>query len=295
MRVHSGIAPPRPAPPQPTVPAPRGLRSNETGSWFEAPCAFGSVRLCVEPGGEAARHAADAALALRRCEPLLAALDDWIGVDLAWRWVAAPPPGAAGGVATARRRGDAQEPECVVSWPWAMLRALPAPPPAARLEWPVVAAVLVLARLQLGLDELGLLEPGGAVLVPQSMLPPWHGTLRSADEAVGGVAVDLSTPWRPRLAGKDASAAACATPADPQRTACELRLDLALGVSAQRLAGWCDGDAGDIVHLAESGLRAALWRSASPRQAEQGLAGGRMMPWGDGWAFALESLETSPQ
>jgi hypothetical protein len=174
---------------------------------------------------------------------------------------------------------------------------LPAPPPqlAAQLDWPMVAATIVLARLQIGPHELELLEPGGAVLVPQSMQPPWQGTLRGADEApnaAAGVTVDLSTPWCPRLADRSAPSPACTTPVDPMHAACELRLDLPLGVSSQRLAGWRrEGDRGEIVHLAESGLRAALWRCATPSHAEQRLAGGRLMPWGDGWAFAVETTQ----
>ena len=312
MRVNSGMAPARPAPSAPVNAATRAAhpRPNERGTWFEASCAFGSVRLCAGPGAQTARHAADAAIMLRGAEPLLAALDDWTGADLAWRWADAAPQGLQCALASAHWRGDSQEPDCFVFWPWALLRSLPAPPPelAAQLDWPMVAATLVLARLQIGLHELELLEPGGAVLVPQSMQPPWQGTLRGADEApnaAGGVTVDLSTPWCPRLAGRDAPFDAlrthgafdklsptCTTPVDPMHAACELRLDLPLGVSSQRLAGWRrEGDRGEIVHLAESGLRAALWRCATSRHAEQRLAGGRLMPWGDGWAFAVETTQ----
>ena len=75
------------------------------------------------------------------------------------------------------------------------------------------------------------------------------------------------------------------------RADCELRLDLPLGVSALRLAGWpLAGDPGDIVHLAESGLRVALWRRATPGP-DQRLARGRLMPWGDGWALAVEAVD----
>jgi len=289
MRVFSDIAPARPA----ACP-----RSSESGTWFEAPTAFGNVRLCVQPDGPAAQHAAEAAIGLRRVEPLLAALDDWTGAGLAWRWTPLAPQ-VVPGLALARWRGDSTTPAARVFWPWALLRSLRAPSSelAAQLDWPMVAAVLVLARLQIGLDELELLEPGGAVLVPQSMQPCWEGTLRAADEppgASGGVAVDWSTPWRPRLAGRDAPGSACVAAVDATHAACELRLDLPLGVSAQRLSGWRrDGDAGEIVCLNEHGLRAALWRAADPGDAEQRLASGRLMPWGDGWALALESLDNA--
>jgi hypothetical protein len=301
MQAHAAVAALRSAPPMPSAAAAHcpDLRSNDNkGTWFETPCAFGSMQLCAEPGADPARHAADAALVLRRVEPLLAALDEWVGVELAWRWVRAMPPAAPGAHASARWRGEAQGQQCTVSWPWPLLRALPAPPQplGAQLTWPMVAAVLTLARLRIEPDELALLEPGGAVVLPQSMLPPWQGLLRSADETADGIAVDLSTPWRPRLGLGSTPSPAGALAADAQRVVCELRLDLPLGVVADRIAGWRRaGDAGDIVHLAESGLRAALWRCASPDHADQPLAGGCLMPWGDGWAFAVESLATLPE
>ena len=155
MRVNSGIAPPHPHPhPHPSASAQPELRgsrqrSNESGTWFEASGAFGNVRLCAAPGAQTARHAADAAIMLRSVEPLLAALDDWTGAELAWRWVDAAPQGMQCALARAHWRGDSQEPDCFVFWPWALLRSLPAPPPrlAAQLDWPMVAATLVLGTL----------------------------------------------------------------------------------------------------------------------------------------------------
>jgi hypothetical protein len=187
----------------------------------------------------------------------------------------------------------------VLSWPWALWRSLPPPPPAlaAGLDWPLVASVLVLARLQIDPAELELLEPGGAVLVPQSMQPGWQGWIRGLEEAAAdasaGVPVDLSTPSRPRLAARDEQESACITTVDAARAHCELRLDLPLGVSVHRLAGWrFAGDPGDIVHLAEPGLPAARWRRSTSGQDEQRLAGGRLMPWGEGWALAVGTIAT---
>jgi hypothetical protein len=174
------------------------------------------------------------------------------------------------------------------------------PPPAAlasQLDWPLLDAVLVLAELQLDPAELALLEPGGAVLLPQTLRPPWHGSLRGADEAPqASVAVDLSVPWRPRLGARGAALPETSMAADPARVACELRLDLPLGVNAQRLAGWRrEGDAGEIVQLPEAGLRAALWRCGAPGQGAHALAAGRLMPWGDGWALAVETVGAPAQ
>jgi hypothetical protein len=36
--------------------------------------------------------------------------------------------------------------------------------------------------------------------------------------------------------------------------------------------------------------RASLWRCAGPSGAERFLAGGRLLPWGDGWAMLIESV-----
>jgi len=175
------------------------------GTWFEAACDGGAVRLCLGPDAPAAAHAAEAAIRLQRAEDLLAPLDDWSGAALAWRPVEAPAPRAQRGRASARWRGAAAAQEGRVSWPWDLLSTWQAPPAplAPRLEWPLVEAVLVLAELPVGHDELALLEPGGAVLLPQALQPPWHGVLRGAGEASGAcVVVDLSTPSRPRLAAR---------------------------------------------------------------------------------------------
>lgn len=268
------------------------MGTKPSGTWFEATCAGASVRLWAGLGAPAAAHAAEAAILLHAAEPLLSSLDDWHGAELAWRWVEAPAPGGQGTHAGARWRGEAAAHECLVAWPWALLRSLPPPPPdlAAQLEWPLLETVLVLAELQLDHAELELLEPGGAVLLPQSLQPPWQGRVRAAEEALhSGVVVDLSIPSRPRLGLPDEQRP-CAEPVtDPGRAACELRLDLSLGVSAARLAGWRrEGDAGEIVRLPETGLRATLCH------AERALAGGRLMPWGDGWALAVETVEASP-
>jgi hypothetical protein len=262
------------------------MGTHPQGTWFEAAWGDAGVRLCVGPGTRAAAHAAAAAILLHGVEALLSPLDDWSGAELDWRWVDAPAPDGQGVHASARWHGGSTAHECVVSWPWTALRSLPPPPAdlAARLEWPMVDAVLVLAELQIDRAELELLEPGGAVLVPQSLQPPWQGLLRGAEAAPqASVAVDLSIPWRPRLA--TAPALPGAVVADPARAACELRLDLPLGVSAQRLAGWRrEGDAGEIVRLDEGVLRATLC------QGGRTMAGGRMMPWGDGWALAVETV-----
>ncbi|HEY1392780.1 MAG TPA: hypothetical protein VFV25_05365 [Methylibium sp.] len=225
-----------------------------------------------------ARHAADAALALLRCDPLLVALQDWTGLPLDWRWepAAAPLP-AAGPHAWAlwRLRDDG-----LLALPWSLLRGLPAPPAslAALLQWPALPAVLSISQLRLDGDELSQLEPGGALILPESLLSPWHGLLRAAGEpAEAGIPVALPSPTAPRLAAGDARSIA-----PPGAGDYEVRLALPDPVPADRLTGWFDGEA-----LA-AGPDAGLWRHAGAVP----LAAGRLMPWGDGWALAIETVST---
>ena len=77
---------------------------------FEAATPLGPVRLLLRPTDALIRHAVDAALCLDRNEPLLAALDDWLGTDLDWRWAPVPmtPEGAM-----ARWRD-----QCLLDLPW---------------------------------------------------------------------------------------------------------------------------------------------------------------------------------
>jgi hypothetical protein len=258
------------------------------------------------------RHAADAALALHRCEELLEALDGWaaqVGAvaaaiastpadgssrpasgaaptqPLDWRWIATP---GRAGIGPGHAFVGWPEPACRLVAPWAWLRARGAPPAAlaGRLQWPAVDVVVAVARLRLERDELGRIEPGGAVLLPPSMRRPWRGRLRGADEADdAGVAIELISPSAARLLGH----AVADEPAPPQddvdgRIACEVRLACDALLPADRLAGWRD----DV--LPEFGARAELWRCAAPRRPPLKLAGGRLMPWGDGWAMAIEAL-----
>lgn len=269
------------------------------GNWFEAATRFGPLRL--RTGMAAARHAAEAALALQRCEELLAALEQWSGAELAWGWIAAAAvQGIPGAEAHALWRptpsaSDAAADEAIlIVWPWALLRALPAPPDALarRLVWPAVPVVLSIARMRIGRDELALLEPGGAVVLPPSLQPPWRGVLRSAAEIAGpaaGIGVDLSSPLQPRLLETR-------TDADESRTAevdnggpdvCEVQLAAPHALAGDRLTGWYDEP---LTGTDKQHAHASLWRCAHGRMPTLCLAIGRLMPWGEGWALALEAL-----
>jgi len=80
---------------KPMAHAPLGAPTIAPLPWatFEAPTAEGAVRLWVH---DTVRHAADAALTLESCAPLLDALDAWFGFAPAWRWCAPGTP--SGGV-----------------------------------------------------------------------------------------------------------------------------------------------------------------------------------------------------
>jgi len=267
------------------------------GVWFEAASRAGKLRLYT---GGTARHAADAALALYGCEELICALDEWLGAALDWRWIAAPTTvtalasharvhwrrdGFAGGEASGKR------PVCRLEVPWALVRTLPAPGEAlaGRLRWPDVPALLTVSQLRIPAEELALLEPGGAVLLPESMSPVWSGSLRTLDAPVdAGLPVVLRSPTSVcRVAAVGAPAvAAQATAAAGARTdvACEVRLALAGAVPGDRLAPWFEGE------LSEAGPRAGLWRCAAGREPARCLATGELFPWGDGWALALSNI-----
>jgi len=287
MSTIAGFARVQPIPRAQSAPA-----SPLTGAWFEAQTGGGSMRLYASGS---ARHAADAAVALGRCDALLDALDAWTEAPLEWRWIAAP----ASVTATASHaraqwrpeesaRSGKKELACRLELPWTLLRKLPAPDPelARQLHWLEVPVVLAIAQLHIGEDELALLEPLGAVVLPESMQSSWHGCLRALDEPAqpgAGVPVTLPSPWSPRRT-KSGSRGAVAAAAAGDRIRCEVRLGMAHPVPGDRLAGWYEGDLGEVT------TRAGLWRCATEREPARCLATGELMPWGDGWALALREL-----
>jgi len=296
IRMQAGVGAPVPAKP----PVPRDA-SLDTGTWFDAATPHGALRLCAFTG-RAVRHAVDAAIALEHCEELLVALEAWTGIALDWRWNPAPPRRPSGSHAAASWE-PTPEPEpdaapnervCLLSLPWTLLRAAAPPDAGLRLRWSSVPAVLAVAHFKLAAGEADLLEVGGAVVLPDSMRSPWLGRLRSADEpAIAGLGarVLLDEPSLPRLvrgaAAEDPSTPAMGDASIDERIACEVRLALPHTLPGDMLTGWHDG-----VPLADAGPRATLWRCAGDGVPAQGLAAGRLMPWGDGWALAIESLET---
>lgn len=263
------------------------------GAWFEASTNAGALRLYVSDG---ARHAVEAAVVLQRCEPLLDALDAWTGSALEWRWIAAATS-VAPTASHARAHWNASSDEtsagspeltCRLELPWTLLRTLAAPGDAlVRLHWSAVPMVLVVSQQRIGADELALLEPGGAVVLPESMRPSWHGLLRALDEparAGWGAPVVLSVPTAPQRIRTAASAVAAAAADGDGQIAVEVRLEPPHAIACDRLATWFEGDLGAF------DPRASVWRCATERAPARFLASGRLMPWGDGWALAVDAV-----
>jgi hypothetical protein len=261
------------------APAPQGT------ACFVAASPSGPLMVRLERG---VRHACDAAIVLHRCDELLCGLQDWTGLALEWRWIATPSWRLSTGshASVQWRGGDA--PHGVLEVPWALLRGLPAPAPslAACLQWPTLHAVLAVSQPRLPLEELRLVEPGGAVVLPESLSAPWHGRLRASDEPphAAGVAVELASPSAPRLVrqrGRNVAASDEGT-----GIACEVQLGTGYALPADLLCGWCEGETLDAV-----GSAATLWRAAGVCGPAQRLGTGRLMPLGEGWVLSIESLD----
>jgi hypothetical protein len=292
-----------------------------TDSWFEAPTRFGSLWLCIAAADGPARHAAGAALLLRRCEALLAALDPCSPDALAWRWATARAAPAASASAQAcvdvhlqplgsseqtghaalatealgeiDTAGDEPIIRCQLVCPWTWLRSLPAPGERwrATLQWPQVQAVLTVARLRLSAGELCDIEAGGLVILATSLQPAWHGVLRAAAEPCdAGIAVSLTPLLAPQVARQRFAPGVLAPTGDRSGSLCEMRLELPADVPGDWLTGW------QPLTLGPVGPGATLWRCADEGEPPVRIAGGTLVPWGEGWALLVHHLaETIPR
>lgn len=291
----TGIDDGRPAHAQTATPDP--------GTWYEAPTAFGPMWLRL-PTPAPARHAAAAAVVLQHAEELIAGLDAWTAHPLPWRWLPGPAPERPSGM-HALAQGRHADWEWFVPWAWLRAYAAPHDLLNSLLHWPAVGAVLSLARLQLSDEERQQLEPGGAVLLPASLQPDWHGWVRSAAEPTlgvsgspAGVPVALASPWLPRpvrgAVGSDGLAGVGHGVDDGNDggTPVEVRLDAPDPLPGDRLTGWPDAEWSGL-HF--EGAQASLWRCRQPGERARRMASGRLIPWGDGWALALDSVDPAPE
>jgi len=251
-------------------------------AWFEAASAFGPLWLCVQTDA-AIGHAAAAAVVLQQAGALLDALDDWSALELDWRWTPVPQAADAGSHVVARWPADDEAAVAAhLVLPWALVRHMPPPVGLLRdgVRWEPTQAIVVVARLALGADDVAALEAGGAVVLPESMHADWRGVLRARGEPLdSGTPLALAVPHAPQVVARDHGGRAPA--GEPGTIACEVRLDRTPMVAIHRLAGWSTGDIGNL------GSQASLWRCDGPPRR---CAGGSLMRWGDGWALALESL-----
>lgn len=255
---------------------------------YEAPTADGPLRLALETvSGQPPGCAAEAALRLALAEPLLAALEDWLAMAAPpmpapeWTWCAGPA-GPSDSAAVARWAGVGVGARLAL--PWALLRRLPAPPAAlaARLQWTPVAAEWVLATLALSEAEREALEPGGALLLVPSFEPDWCARLRAVGEpAPGGLPALLDVAGGAACPCPGAEEAAAPTSEDERW---ELRSPLSAPLAPELLLGWRDEPL--PLELAQPLL---LWR-LPPGQAALPWAAGRLIPWGEGQALALDTV-----
>ncbi|HUD26460.1 MAG TPA: hypothetical protein VMQ45_12270 [Burkholderiaceae bacterium] len=253
-------------------------------AWFEATTDAGLLRLSVRTP---VRHAADAAIVLANCDALLGALDAWCGAPLNWRWVGSSPARrTAAEVASASwsPASDESLPAASLEIGWTLLRSRPAPSGefAHALRWARVPAVLAISQQSLSADELALLEPGGVVLLPESLSSPWRGRLRSAIETAhpgAGVPVEFLSPHAVRRPPLEQRGPAPATVDSTH----EVQMRMVGVVGCDRLAGWFEGGIGPVSPAA------ALWSRGVPGVSARCLAQGELVPWGDGWALAIRT------
>src|SRR5690606_37086842 len=131
--------------------------------------------------------------------------------------------------------------------PWPLLRTIGLPPArlGSRLRWHDSPARLTLARLILCPAEQAAIEPGGAVVLADSMRAGWISWLHQVGEAPEqGLAVRLPGPMPMPAAVSLEAADADSPPLAPQvcagDQACEVRLALPGLLPPSLLAGWHD-------------------------------------------------------
>jgi hypothetical protein len=174
-----------------------------SGLCFEAQTPAGAFRLCVEPlPGDAARRSAgapaglpdavEAALALSRCEPLVAHCEAWFGAELDLAPVEPGRPAAPGLAASVHDPALAPA-GTRLACAWGLLRLAPPPAPlqAPRLRWADLLLQAELARFATPPVDAGELREDAMLLLPASFEAPWAAAL--VDDAAR---LRLPVHWR---------------------------------------------------------------------------------------------------
>lgn len=258
---------------------------------LRADSGLGPLRLLL-PAGQGS--AAEAAIGLHRAAPWLDLLEDWLAPGQGLRWTpvdrgeddehAAPEGCIAAGIRSALA-GPAG-PQAL----WLDAAALfgrAAPPPALGLQWPAVAAELLLGRQDLPPEDLALLGAGSLLLLEASFAPDWQAWLRGRSDGRPGAGRCLSASadgrWLERAGGQAALA--------PRAGALEFRQALEPPMELARLLGWQALDPQDAPRLQQAAPVTLWWTGGERRgQAAREIARGRLLPWGRGQALQISEL-----
>ena len=289
------------------------------GAWlrYEGSVAEGSLRLRVlAPSGMCT--ATIAAIALDDCDGLLQAIDGWLQAEVEWQWENEGEAGELRGrpdSTLALAEVDPVEdgtprsalPPCRLQVPWSVLRRAGAPPLAlaGRLGWHATPALLTLSTMDLEDAELSAIEAGGAVVLPESMQPQWAGWLHLPGEPPQhGLSVAVSA-WADERSARPPEGALAparrdstkyegctseisARPPPSRQNRCQVRATLPMPLGAPLLAGWQALDDA-IGNLADRPVE--LWLeppAATGPVTPTRVAGGRLIPWGNGCAMLVD-------
>ena len=289
------------------------------GAWlrYEGSVAEGSLRLRVR-APSAKCTATIAAIALDDCDGLLQAIDGWLQAEIEWQWENEGEAGELRGrpdSTLALAEVDPVEdgtprsalPPCRLEVPWSVLRRAGAPPLplAGRLGWRATPALLTLSTMDLEDAELSAIEAGGAVVLPESMQPQWAGWLHLPGEPPQhGLSVAVSA-WADERSARPPEGALAparrdstkyegctseisARPPPSRQNRCQVRATLPMPLGAPLLAGWQALDDA-IGNLADRPVE--LWLeppAATGPVTPTRVAGGRLIPWGNGCAMLVD-------
>ena len=256
--------------------------------WFRQSTDPGRMALGLPVGdffGDTADDALAHVLHLSRAEPLLTLLEGW------WHTAIDPAPCPApheDAVWELRLADETLAPAGSVLWlpasSW-----LAAPPPARlcqpHVQWPGVPCAIDVDDLSV--DMLGMLQPGGLVLLPRSLQPTWYVRIRAVSVALPlepmGATLDLHARSLMPLAGRPAPNASDRHA--PQTV--QVRLDDTVTWPLDLLHGWSPVEAAPARTL--TNLSASLWLD------RHCCARGHLVPAGRGHGLWIDTVSLPAQ